>query len=69
MAKYEVKDMNLAKKGTLRIEWAAKEMPVLQSIADRFKKRETAERFEACRLSSRNDGDSQSYGDPEGRRR
>jgi len=38
MAKYDVKDIGLAKKGRLRIEWAAQEMPVLKSIAERFRK-------------------------------
>ena len=38
MAKYDVKDITLAKKGKLRIEWAAQEMPVLRSISERFAK-------------------------------
>ena len=38
MVKHDVKDINLAKKGKPRIEWAAREMPVLKSIAERFKK-------------------------------
>ncbi len=38
MAKYDVKDIGLAKKGKLRIEWAAQEMPVLKSITERFGK-------------------------------
>lgn len=38
MAKYDVKDMGLAAKGRLRIEWAAKDMPVLKSIKERFAK-------------------------------
>jgi len=38
MAKHHVKDLGLANKGKLRIEWAAQEMPVLKSIAERFKK-------------------------------
>ena len=38
MVKHDIKDMNLAKKGALRIEWAAKEMPVLQIITERFRK-------------------------------
>jgi adenosylhomocysteinase len=38
MADYDVKDMSLAKKGMLRIEWAAKDMPVLESIKKRFEK-------------------------------
>ncbi len=36
MANYDIKDIDLAKKGRLRIEWAAKEMPVLKSIEKRF---------------------------------
>jgi len=38
MAKHHVKDLGLANKGKLRIEWAAQEMPVLKSITERFKK-------------------------------
>jgi adenosylhomocysteinase len=38
MAKYDVKDINLAKQGMLRIEWAAHDMPVLESIKKRFSK-------------------------------
>ncbi len=34
----DVKDMKLAKKGALRIEWAAKNMPVLDLIKQRFLK-------------------------------
>jgi adenosylhomocysteinase len=36
--KYDVKDMKLAHKGGLRIEWARNNMPVLRLIAERFKK-------------------------------
>ena len=36
--KYDVKDLNLAKKGILRIEWANQTMPVLNLIQQRFKK-------------------------------
>jgi adenosylhomocysteinase len=36
MVNHDVKDIALAKKGRLRVEWAAREMPVLRSIADRF---------------------------------
>ena len=38
MGKHDIKDINLAKRGKLRIEWAAQEMPVLRSIAERFGK-------------------------------
>jgi adenosylhomocysteinase len=38
MVKHDVKDLKLAQKGKLRIEWAAKEMPVLKSITERFKR-------------------------------
>jgi adenosylhomocysteinase len=34
--KYEIKDISLAPKGKQRIEWAGREMPVLQQIRDRF---------------------------------
>lgn len=36
--KYDIKDIKLAKKGALRIEWAANNMPVLGLIAQRFSK-------------------------------
>lgn len=35
---YDVKDMNLAEKGRLRIEWANQNMPVLNMIKERFAK-------------------------------
>ena len=38
MTGYDVKDVGLAGKGVLRIEWAAKEMPVLALIRERFEK-------------------------------
>jgi adenosylhomocysteinase len=38
MIKSDIKDINLARKGKLRIEWAEQEMPVLRSIRQRFKK-------------------------------
>lgn len=50
MVKHDIKDINLAKKGKLRIEWAAQEMPVLKSIAERFKKERPLKGFKlsAC---------------------
>lgn len=36
MKNYDVKDMSLAREGKLRIDWAAKEMPVLNLIKERF---------------------------------
>ncbi len=36
MTAYDVKDISLANKGSLRIEWAWKTMPVLESIQKRF---------------------------------
>ena len=35
---YDIKDIKLAKKGALRIEWAARNMPVLDLIRQRFLK-------------------------------
>ncbi|MBF0320328.1 MAG: adenosylhomocysteinase [Nitrospirae bacterium] len=38
MVKHDVKDINLADQGKLRIEWAEMEMPVLRSIKEYFSK-------------------------------
>lgn len=35
---YHVRDISLAEKGLLRIQWAEKDMPVLRQIRERFKK-------------------------------
>lgn len=35
---YDIKDIKLARKGSLRIEWARNNMPVLRLIAERFRK-------------------------------
>ncbi|MCG2710187.1 MAG: adenosylhomocysteinase [Thermodesulfovibrionales bacterium] len=50
MVKHDIKDIKLAKKGKLRIEWAAKEMPVLKSITERFRKEKPLKgiRLAAC---------------------
>jgi adenosylhomocysteinase len=50
MPNYDVKDMGLAKKGMLRIEWAAHDMPVLEGIKKRFKKQKPLKgaRISAC---------------------
>jgi adenosylhomocysteinase len=50
MVKHDIKDINLAKKGKLRIEWAAQEMPVLKTIAERFHKEKPLKgfRLSAC---------------------
>ncbi len=38
MDKFDIKDVKLAEGGLLRMEWAGREMPVLETIAKRFKK-------------------------------
>ncbi|MFZ6016074.1 MAG: adenosylhomocysteinase [Nitrospirota bacterium] len=50
MVKHDIKDIKLANKGRLRIEWAAQEMPVLKGIAERFKKEKPLKgiRVSAC---------------------
>lgn len=50
MKKYDVKDLDLAEKGRLRIEWAYKNMPVLNLISERFKKEKPLKgiRISAC---------------------
>jgi len=47
--KYEVKDINLAEQGKNQIEWAAKDMPVLCQIRERFKKEQP---FAGLRISA-----------------
>jgi len=50
MSGYKVKDLNLAEKGSLLIEWASKHMPVLSQIKERFEKEKPLEglRIGAC---------------------
>jgi len=47
---YDVKDINLADKGRLRVEWAAQDMPVLNAIRERFEKEKPLKglRLAAC---------------------
>ncbi|OIP38137.1 adenosylhomocysteinase [Candidatus Desantisbacteria bacterium CG2_30_40_21] len=47
---FDVKDLSLAEKGRLRIEWAGKEMPVLKLIKERFLKEKPLKgmRLAAC---------------------
>ncbi len=47
---YDVKDLNLADKGRLRVEWAMREMPVLASVSTRFAKEKPLQgvRLAAC---------------------
>ena len=49
-ADYDVRDLSLADKGQLRIEWAAKEMPVLALLRERFAKEQPlkGKRLSAC---------------------
>jgi adenosylhomocysteinase len=48
--KYHIKDMGLAKKGMLRIEWANQSMPVLNQVKARFQKEKPLKglRLAAC---------------------
>jgi adenosylhomocysteinase len=50
MVKNDIKDIQLANKGKLRIEWAAQEMPVLRIITERFRKEKPLKGFKlaAC---------------------
>lgn len=50
MSNYDVRDLDLAEGGRLRIEWAEREMPVLRSIRERFKKEKPLQgiRASAC---------------------
>jgi len=48
--KYHIKDIGLAKKGMLRIEWANQSMPVLNQVKERFQKEKPLKglRLAAC---------------------
>jgi len=48
--KYDIKDIKLAEKGALRIEWARQDMPVLRLIEERFAKEKPLKgvRLAAC---------------------
>jgi adenosylhomocysteinase len=50
MSNYDIRDLDLAEGGRLRIEWAEREMPVLRSIRERFKKEKPLQgiRASAC---------------------
>src|SRR4030043_2264277 len=47
---YDIKDINLAEKGRLRIEWAGISMPVLKQIRERFSREKPLKglRLSAC---------------------
>ena len=49
MDKIDVRDLNLAEGGRRRMDWAAREMPVLSSIEERFRKERP---FEGIRMSA-----------------
>ncbi len=49
MENYDIKDLNLAEGGRRRMDWAAREMPVLRSIEERFRKERP---FEGIRMSA-----------------
>ncbi|MDD4578991.1 MAG: adenosylhomocysteinase [Anaerolineaceae bacterium] len=48
MENYNIKDLNLAEGGRRRMDWAAREMPVLASLEERFRKERP---FEGIRMS------------------
>lgn len=50
MEKFDIKDVKLAEGGRRRIDWAEREMPVLRTILDRFKKERPLKgmRISAC---------------------
>src|SRR5512136_914514 len=50
MVEHDVRDLNLAPQGKLRIEWAERDMPVLRLIRERFAKEKPLQgvRLGAC---------------------
>ena len=49
MENYHIKDINLAEGGRRRMDWAAREMPVLTSLEERFRKERP---FEGIRMAA-----------------
>ena len=49
MESYRIKDLNIAEGGRRRIDWASREMPVLATIEERFRKERP---FEGIRMSA-----------------
>ncbi len=49
MENYHIKDLNLAEGGRRRMDWAAREMPVLTSLEERFRKERP---FEGIRMAA-----------------
>ncbi|NMD27345.1 MAG: adenosylhomocysteinase, partial [Chloroflexi bacterium] len=49
MENYHIKDINLAEGGRRRMDWAAREMPVLTSLEERFRKERP---FEGVRMAA-----------------
>ena len=49
MDKYNIKDLNLAEGGRRRMDWAAREMTVLASIEERYRKERP---FEGLRMTA-----------------
>ncbi len=47
--KYDIADINLAERGRFRMEWAAREMPVLALLEERFKKEQP---FKGVRIAA-----------------
>ena len=52
MVRHDVKNIALADKGRLRMEWASRYMPVLNSIKARFAKEQALSRGSASRPAS-----------------
>ncbi len=48
--KYDIKDINLAEKGKVRIDWAERDMPVLRQVRERFEKEKplAGKKMSAC---------------------
>ncbi|HOS54394.1 MAG TPA: adenosylhomocysteinase, partial [Anaerolineaceae bacterium] len=50
MPNYDVKELNLAEGGRLKIDWAEREMPVLRQVKERFRREQPLKglRISAC---------------------
>ena len=69
MSNYDIKDINQAEGGRRRIDWAEREMPVLRSIRERFKKEKPLKGLRLSCLFACDHRNRQPDDHPAGRRR
>ena len=65
---YDIADIDLAERGRFRMQWAAKEMPVLDLLEERYSRERPFEGVRMARGHARHQRDRQSNAHPHRRR-